>query len=405
MTRKKDDVTKRFVYYTSFDTQSDSSQTSRPTTKGQEVLLLELKKELEEMGYKTYYGKEKVTCAFIPGDESLPPIAFMAHVDTASDCKGNGVKAKVHKKYDGSVITLKDGITLRAEEDKDLLLYIGDSIITSDGTTLLGSDDKAGVAIIMEIAKYFSENKDIKHPPIELFFTPDEETGSGMDVFPYDKMKSKVCYTLDGAREGEIEDECFNAATISIKIEGVSIHLGDARGKFVNAVKLASVIISSLPSSESPEATDGRYGYYCPLEFTGTAEEAKLNIFIRDFDSDNFYKRIECVKEICLFTEKTYGGKITLSEKISYKNMKEGNDKNPDAIKKVFQAAKNINYECKETLIRGGTDGARLSERGIASPNLPTGGHNLHSRSEWVSESAMNRTFTLCLEIISEWSK
>lgn len=405
MKRKSSDVTKRFVYYTSFDSQSDPSLSSRPTTACQEVLLKELKKELEEMGYKTYYGKEKVVYSFIPGDESLPCIGFMAHVDTASDCKGNGVKAKVHKNYDGSVITLKNELVLDPEIDKDLSLYIGDSIITSDGTTLLGSDDKAGVAIIMEIAKYYSENKELKHPPLEIFFTPDEETGCGMDMFPFDKMKSKVCYTIDGAREGEVEDECFNAATMKIRIEGRSIHLGDARGRLVNAVKLASVIISSLPGSESPEATDGRYGYYCPLEVSGSAEEVKLNIYIRDFDSTNFEKRMECVRELCSFTEKTYGGKITIDEKISYRNMKEGNDKNPKALEKVFSAAKKMNYEIKETLIRGGTDGARLSEKGIASPNLPTGGHNLHSLSEWVSEGAMNRTLDLCLKIIEEWAE
>ena len=407
MIKFNDSVRDRFIRYTTYDTMSDgnASGNRRPTTEGQEELLLVLKKELEELGLETYYGEEKVVMGVLKGNSSGTTIGFMAHVDTADDCNGNGVKAKVWSNYDGGVIELEDGVVLDPEKDKDLLLYKGKEIITSDGTSLLGSDDKAGVAIIMEALKYLVEHPEVKRPDIEVYFTPDEETGSGMDMFPYDRLKSKCCYTVDGEAEGEVELECFNAATVEILLKGVSIHLGSARGTMVNAVTMASHIVTSLPQAESPEATDGRYGYYCPLVLEGTATEAKLSVFIRDFDMEKFQHRIESVEKIVEAVEALYGGEIKANVSVSYHNMAEANKKNPGAIEAVYSASQKLGLAIREEIIRGGTDGARLAETGVACPNLYTGGHNLHSLKEWIAVDAMSNSINLCLGIIDYWSK
>ena len=407
MIKFNDSVRDRFIRYTTYDTMSDgnASGNRRPTTEGQEELLLVLKKELEELGLETYYGEEKVVMGVLKGNSSGTTIGFMAHVDTADDCNGNGVKAKVWSNYDGGVIELEDGVVLDPEKDKDLLLYKGKEIITSDGTSLLGSDDKAGVAIIMEALKYLVEHPEVKRPDIEVYFTPDEETGSGMDMFPYDRLKSKCCYTVDGEAEGEVELECFNAATVEILLKGVSIHLGSARGTMVNAVTMASHIVTSLPQAESPEATDGRYGYYCPLVLEGTATEAKLSVFIRDFDMEKFQHRIESVEKIVAAVEALYGGEIKANVSVSYHNMAEANKKNPGAIEAVYSASQKMGLAIREEIIRGGTDGARLAETGVACPNLYTGGHNLHSLKEWIAVDAMSNSINLCLGIIDYWSK
>lgn len=402
-----DSVKKRFIRYTTFDTMSDAEKTSirRPSTDGQEVLLMELKKELEELGVETYWGEEKVLMGTLKGNSREKCIAFMAHVDTADDCPGNGVKAVVHSSYDGKPITLKEGVVLDPGSDSDLLLYKGGEIITSDGTTLLGSDDKAGVAIIMEMLSYLVHHPEVKRPDIEVYFTPDEETGCGMDRFPYDRMKSSCCYTIDGGPEGELETECFNAATVTINIHGVSIHLGDARGKLVNAVTIGARIIAALPQNESPEATDGRYGYYCPLTFTGNGSEAKLQVFIRDFDYDLFEKKIKNTENIARTVTELYGGTLDITSSITYKNMRDVNMSNPASLDAVYSAAGTLGIPLSNQLIRGGTDGARLAEMtGKASPNLFTGGHNLHSKREWVAVDAMNRSINLALGIVDYWS-
>ena len=402
-----DSVRDRFIRYTTYDTMSDGNAVGnrRPTTEGQDELLLVLKKELEELGLETYFGEEKVVMGKLKGNTDGTTIGFMAHVDTADDCNGNNVKAQVWSNYDGKKIELKNGVLIDSATDRDLLLYRGKEIITSDGTSLLGSDDKAGVAIIMEAIKYLVEHPEVKRPDIEVFFTPDEETGAGMDMFPYSRMESKCCYTVDGEAEGEVEIECFNAATVKILLKGVSIHLGSARGIMVNAVTMASHIVTALPQAESPEATDGRYGYYCPLTLEGTATEAKLEVFIRDFDGEKFEKRIEGVKKIVEAVEALYGGEIEAQVSVSYHNMAEANKKNPGATEAVYFASKKLGLPIREEIIRGGTDGARLAETGVACPNLYTGGHNLHSLKEWICVDAMSNSVNLCLGIIEYWSE
>ena len=401
------DLLERFVSYTAFDTMSDPEMVGikRPTTDIQIVLLEHLRDQLRELGIPAEIGRDMVVAGTLKGNVECPTIGFMAHVDTAHDCEGHGVKAQVWD-YEGGDIKLNDSVTLTVEENPDLDLYKGSKVITSDGTTLLGSDDKAGVSEIMSAVKYLVEHPEVKHGDIEIYFTPDEEVGSGLDTFDYGKVKAAACYTIDGAREGEVETECFNAAQVHVKVEGVSIHLGSARGIMVNAVTILSQIVSSLPQAESPEATDGRYGYYCPLEMKGSGTEAELDIFIRDFDMDSFKFRIEAVEKLCEAMNFIYRGKAEIKSTISYYNMAEVNKQTPKATEAVFSAAEKLGIDAYSSIIRGGTDGARMAnEHRISCPNVFTGGHNLHSVREWVALEAMNRAANLVLGIADEWTR
>ncbi len=380
---------------------SDASMVEerRPSTYGQEELLRKLVQELEDIGLDAYYGKEGYVKGVLKGNCDGSAIAFMAHVDTASDVMGNGVKAVVHD-YEGGDIGLSGSVVIKAEENGDLSRYIGSKIITSDGSTLLGADDKAGIAIIMSAVKFLSENKDIKHPDIEVYFTSDEETGCGMDGFPYDVIKAEACYTVDGEEEGLIETECFNAASLTIKVRGNSIHFGSARGKLVNAITVLSHIISAIPQAESPEATDSRYGYYGVDSISGSVVEAEASMLIRDHDLDIFNRRIEAVKKIASSIGFIYKAEVDVDVRVSYYNMANVNSRNPKAVERIFSAASRLGICVKESLIRGGTDGARIAENaGISSPNIYTGGHNLHSLREWVALDAMNSAANLVLEI------
>ncbi len=400
-------VAERFLRYTQFDTMSDPEKAGicRPTTPGQVVLLEELKKELEELGLEVYFGKEYVVMGRLKANaENLPAIGFMAHVDTADDVMGNGVKARRFI-YEGGDIQLENGVSIKASENPDLEMYKGSEIITSDGTTLLGADDKAGVAEIMEAVSYLVKHPEIRHGDVEIYFTPDEETGSGMSMFPHERLKSVCCYTLDGGREGEVECECFNAATIDVKIEGVSTHLGSGRGKMVNAITVASNIVSALPQGESPEATDGRFGYYCVLNLNGTATQARMQIFIRDFDAASFESRIKYAERICSTIGDLYHAKVETTTTISYRNMVEANAKVPQALSSVMESGKALGLDLYEAIIRGGTDGARLAETGVPCPNLFTGGHNFHSLEEWVGVSSMSKAVNLVLEIVRYWAR
>ena len=282
----REGVSGRFIRYAQYDTMSCPAKVGvqRPTSSGQVVLQKALVEELKELGLEVDYGKESVVHGILrsncPGARA---VAFMAHVDTADDVMGNGVRPMRHI-YKGGDIVLP-GTTIRACDNPELAQYVDSEIITSDGTTLLGADDKAGLAEIMEAVNYLVGHPEIRHGDVEVFFTPDEETGAGMDQFPYDRMVSSVCYTMDGGGRGEVESECFNAATVKIRIHGVSTHLGSGRGRLVNALRVASLITEVLPQAESPEATDGRYGYYHVGAIEGTNVEAAMEIYLRDHDS------------------------------------------------------------------------------------------------------------------------
>ncbi|MCF7949697.1 MAG: peptidase T [Spirochaetia bacterium] len=405
------DVLERFLRYVQINTTSDQHIEEIPSTDGQWDLLRLLKTELEELQISNISLDEHgYLIARIPargGADVLgaASIGLMAHVDTSGDMTGNGVKPQLHREYDGSDIDMGNGYTLTVEENPALEEYIGDTIITSDGTTLLGADDKAGVALIMTALKWLTEHPEIEHGPFEIIFTPDEETGKGMDKFPLDALGSKCCYTFDGGERGIIESECFNAYIAKITFQGKVVHLGDARGKLVNALTMAGKYVSMLPQNESPEATDGRFGYYAPFELHGELDNAELTVYLRDFEVDGMQHRVDMLHELAKTIEGLYpGGSVEVHAKKMYTNMREHIAEKPHIMNLLEEAIRQAGLEPKRTIIRGGTDGARLSEMGVPTPNVFTGGYNFHSRYEWASLSTMVAATETAINLIRLWA-
>jgi tripeptide aminopeptidase len=341
-----------------------------------------------------------------PGKENAPWVGFLAHLDTSSEVSGKDVKARVVERYDGNAINLAAGLRLDPKADPDLAAQKGKALIHTDGNTLLGADDKAGIAAIAGAAEFLLTHPEIPHGPVEFIFTPDEETGKGLPDFPLDKLRSKACYTLDGGPIGELETECFNAWGADIKFTGKSMHLGTARGIMANAASMAASFAAMLPRSESPEATDGYYGYYCPLEIHGDVENANLEVFIRDFDSKGAERRVAALEIFARAVEAQFpGGKVAVNAKAQYFNMKVKIDEKPEVLEKLKQAFINMNIEIRQKPIRGGTDGSRLTEMGIPTPNIFTGGRNAHSRLEWLSIPEMAAACRLTAELIRLWGE
>ncbi len=399
-------ILERFLRYVKVDTMSDINITDkRPSTEGQMKLLKTIEKELKELGVKDLtLDKNGYLVARIKGNTKGPTVGFMAHVDVASDVMGNGVKPRVIDAYDGKDIVLNDQYTLTVKDNEELLKYVGRQLVVTDGTTLLGGDDKAGVAILVSLADLLINKSKIEHADVELIFTTDEETGRGMDAFDISMLNSRCCYTFDGGKKGEVEAECFNAATVVVDFYGVPYHLGAARGRLVNSITMATSFINALPQSESPEATDGRYGYYCAHAIEGSIEHTKVVLYLRDFDLEQLKRRIATLESLKEAIEMIYvEGKITLNSEIVYENMYEAIKKEPQIMQSIYESAKKIDLELHEEIIRGGTDGARLAQMGIAAPNLFTGSHNLHSRFEWVAVPTMVDATLLAEQIVAYW--
>lgn len=400
----------RFLNYVRYDTESSRSAEETPSTPGQWDLAKALQNELLEIGLKDV----KLTdhCYVIaslppsPGRENAPCVGFLAHLDTASDVSGKNVNPRIVNNYDGRKIELKGGLFLDPANEPELAAQEGKTIIHSDGTTLLGADNKAGIAEIMAAVEYIVSNPEIEHGPAEIIFTPDEETGKGLPEFPMNEIKSSVCYTVDGGPVGEIESECFNAYKADIEFKGRVIHIGTARGILANAAVMASSFAVMLPRSESPEATDGYYGYYCPMEISGSLENASLEIFLRDFDSDGIKRRIAALEAFAKTVEAQFpGGKVIVKTQPQYYNMKSNIDKKPDVMDKLKRAMDNLGIEWRLKPVRGGTDGSRLTELGIPTPNIFTGGRNFHSRLEWISVSEMCVTCKVIIELIKHFGE
>jgi tripeptide aminopeptidase len=403
------EVVERLVRYASIETTSDRHMDVTPTTQTQWNLARLLASELKELGLKDVQLDEQ--CYLIarlpasPGLEKAPTMGLMAHMDTASDVSGKNVKPRIVKNYDGKSIVLSDGFTLDPAEHVDLADHAGDTIVVTDGTTLLGADDKAGVAEIMTAVHTLLADQSIRHGPLEIIFTPDEETGKGMDRFPLKSIKSSACYTLDGGKAGEIEAECFTAYEVKAEFTGKVIHIGSARGKLANAVAMAASFVTMLPRSEAPESTDGWYGYFCPLEIQGGLEKATLDVFLRDFTQDGMERRIDAVGAIAKAVEAQFPlGSVKLQVNKQYVNMREKLDRTPAVLGRAMEAARRAGVEPVVRPIRGGTDGARLTEMGIPTPNLYTGGYNYHSRFEWASVSEMAATVKTVLELVKLWA-
>ena len=400
----------RLVAYAKVETTSDRHNETTPSTACQWDLARMLVAELKDLGIQDVsmddhaYIIARIPAS--PGLEQVPAIGFMGHVDTSSDVSGANVQPRVIANYDGKAIELSPGQHLDPAEFADLKDYAGDTLIVTDGTTLLGADDKAGIAIVMTAFKAMLSDPSRKHGPLYAIFTPDEETGKGMDRFPLDKLKASACYTLDGGKGGEIESECFTAYAASVGIAGKASHPGYARGVMANAVAMAGSFVSLLPRSESPEATDGWYGYYYAHEVHGNLEAAKIEILLRDFTDEGMQRRIAMVKTIAAVVEAQFpGGKITVDFKKQYLNMKKKLDENPAVLKRLYTAAANAGAEPYSKPIRGGSDGARLTEMGIPTPNIFAGMHNFHGRHEWASVSEMVLAVDTVIELARLWTE
>ena len=397
----------RFQRYVQIDTQSDPQSSSFPSTEKQKDLSKILAEELKQMGIADAHLDEwGYVYATIPSttNKKVPVICFCAHVDTAPDCSGTGVKPILHTNYQGQDIVLPDDTSqvLRVSEYPYLKTQIGNDIITASGTTLLGSDDKAGVAEIMDLANYLMNNKDVQHGEIKILFTPDEEVGRGVAHVDMKKLGADFGYTLDGGEAGSLEDETFSADGVQIVIQGVISHPGTAKGKMINAMKIAGEILAALPKDRlSPESTDGKRGFIHPVRVDGIAEKCTIDFIIRDFETDGLIKKEDYLKTQIEERLRTYP-KASFEFHVTeqYRNMKEVLDVNPHVVDYAKEAIKRAGLELKMESIRGGTDGSRLSFMGLPCPNLFAGEQAIHSKLEWISVQDMHKAVETMVHLV-----
>lgn len=407
------DLLERFGRYTAVHTTSDPHNEACPSSPGQWELARVLQTELSALGLREVSLSEHCYLrALLPGNlppepaRKVPVIGFLAHLDTSPDYSGEGVRLQVHPGYDGKAIALPSGDLIDPAKSPALRRHIGQTILSSDGTTLLGADDKAGVAEIMTALRFLVGHPEIRHGDIEVIFTPDEEIGRGTDKLPRDQVKSTICYTLDGDEEGSYNAQCFNGWGVEVSFTGQMIHPGDARGRLVNPVTMAGLFIASLPRNESPEATDGSFGFYCPQEVHGSMEKASFSLFIRDFDIAQIERRLSFLRSLAAMVEGAFpGGSVTLTERKQYRNMYDTIKGHPGIITKLERAIADTGMPPVAQSIRGGTDGARLSELGIPTPNIFAGGHNFHSKLEWVPLEAMVRAAMTVVNLAQLWAE
>lgn len=407
MSRQFDqEVEARLVRYAAIDSQSDASSASAPSTEIQFDMLRLLQSELTEMGASdvqlTDYG---VVLASIPGTAPGPTVGLLAHVDTAPQFNATGVRPRVLRGYNGGEITFPDdpALVLSPEEFPYLGQKIGHDIITASGTTLLGADDKAGVAIIMTAILHLLANPDLPHPPIRVAFTPDEEIGRGVDPRLPQDLGADFAYTFDGGAVGEIEYESFSADGAEIVIRGVSIHPGWAKGKMVNAVTLAAKVIAMLPQSTmTPEVTDGRDGFIHATEMRGGSTEMRISLILRDFEIEGLQQKGDLLQKICAAVQASEPrAEITCTITPQYRNMRYWLEKDMTPVDLAYQACRKAGLEPVSVPIRGGTDGSRLTEMGVPTPNLFTGMQNIHGPLEWVSVQDMSKATEFCVNLMA----
>ena len=406
-----DTLSRRFMRYVQIDTTADPHSTSFPSSAKQKDLAKVLEQELKDLGLSdAEMDQFGYVFATIPSNinRDCPTVCFCSHMDTAPDCSGTNVKPILHKNYSGEPISLPDDPTqiITKERHPYLKEKIGDDLITASGLTLLGADDKAGVAIIMDFAKYLMENPTIKHGNIRILFTPDEEVGRGVEKLDMQKLNADYGYTLDGGVLGSIEDETFSADSVKITFNGISAHPGYAKNKLVNAIKMASAFVDSLPKdSWSPETTEKREGFVHPTGIEGSLEQASVSFIIRDHDTTKLKEYEDRLADLAQKTIDSYGGttyEMTVSEQ--YRNMKEVLDTVPFVTEYAIEAMKKAGITPKPTIIRGGTDGSRLSFMGLPCPNLFTGEMAIHSKHEYVSVQDMEKAVKTMVELVQIWS-
>lgn len=398
-------VVERFLKYVTFGTQSSETSGTTPSTPGQRVFAEALVKELKDLGLEEIsIDEHSYVMASLPAntdDNSIPTIGFISHLDTSPDMAGDHVKPRIVH-YEGGDICLNadQNIVLSPAMFPEMLEYSGQDIIVTDGTTLLGADDKAGIAAIISAMAYLKEHPEIKHGKVRIGFTPDEEIGQGADHFDVQKFGCDWAYTVDGGQIGELEYENFNAASAKVCFKGLNVHPGTAKDKMINAALLATQFASWLPAEQRPEHTDGYEGFFHLIGMEGTVEEASLSYIIRDHSRELFEQKKDLLKQLVTRMNETYAGSTTLVLKDQYYNMREIVEPKKHIVDLAFQAMEAIGITPKVQPIRGGTDGARLSFMGLPCPNLFTGGHNFHGRYEYLPIPSLQKGMETVIKIV-----
>ena len=405
-------VLDRFLRYVQIDTQSDPDSNTFPSTEKQKELSRLLVQELKEMGVAdAELDKHGYVYATIPAttDKEVPTLCFCSHVDTAPDCSGKGVKPIVHRKYNGQIMALPYGpeVHIDPAQHPELKEKIGHDIVTASGTTLLGADNKAGVAEIMDAAHYFMAHPEIKHGRIRILFTPDEEIGRGVNRVDMKKLDADFGYTVDGERLGSLEDETFSADAVTIKITGVSIHPGFAKGKLESALKIAADVVAALPKDRlSPETTEGKEGFIHPVSMSGAAEEAEVTFILRDFDDKLLKKHQQTLRGILKQVMANYpNSRAEFQVTEQYRNMKQVLSEYPQVASYAEEGMRRAGVTPDKRSIRGGTDGSRLSFMGLPCPNIFAGEHAFHSKEEWASVQDMKAAVRTIIEIAKLWEE
>lgn len=404
--------TDRFLHYVKIDTQSDPNSTTIPSTPKQKNLGRVLVEELKNMGIDDAHLDEwGYVYATIPSNtaKKVPVICFCSHMDTSPDSSGTDVKPLIHRNYDGSDIVLPDdpNQVIRASEHPDLNDQIGNDIITASGTTLLGADNKAGVAAIMDAAHYLVNHPEVKHGTIRILFTPDEEIGRGVDKVDMEKLGADFGYTVDGEKRGTIEDQTFSADGAVLTIDGVSAHPGFAKGKMESAIKIAGEILAALPKDRlSPETTEKMEGFVHPVHISGSVEQATIKFIIRDFDEENLSSHADEIRKAADQVLQGYpNSKAHLVVKEQYRNFKKVLDQHPKVVEHAIKAIERAGIQPIRSAIRGGTDGSRLSYMGLPCPNIFAGEHAFHSKVEWVSVQDMEKSAETIIHLCTIWEE
>ncbi|MEO1516567.1 MAG: peptidase T [Bacteroidota bacterium] len=405
-------VVDRFMKYVTIDTQSDPSSQTFPSTEKQKNLARLLVEELQQMGIgDAAMDDNGYVYATIPSnvDKEVPVICFCSHMDTSPDSSGKGVKPIIHNKYDGSDLVLPDDeeVVIRLSEHPGLQEQMGNDIITASGTTLLGADNKAGVAEIMDAAHYFMTHPEVPHGTIKILFTPDEEIGRGVDKVDLERLGADFCYTVDGEALGSLEDETFSADAMKIIIHGISAHPGFAKGKMESALKIVGEILAALPKDRlSPESTEGKEGFVHPVRIEGIVEKASIQFIIRDFTDEKLQEHEDFLKELTGKILESYpNSKAVFEIKEQYRNMKKILDQHPEIVDIAVEAISRTGLMPRRSSIRGGTDGSRLSYMGLPCPNIFAGEHAFHSKQEWVSVQDMHKAVETIVNIAKIWAE
>ena len=398
----------RFLRYVQVYTTSAYHVEQIPSTERQWDLARMLQAELQELGAEQVELTEHCyVYARIAGRgqaADVEPLLFLAHVDTSPDAGGENVKPRVWDDYDGGKLDLGAGAVLDPAEHTELSDYVGERIVTSSGDTLLGADDKAGVAEIMTLAQVLLSGQLSSHPPVEIVFTPDEEIGRGVDKIPRSRIASRFAITLDGGARGSIENECFHAIMATVSIDGRVMHPGYAKNKLVNAILLAQRFLAMIPETESPQATDGLDGFYCPIEITGGMQHAEIQLILRDFERDQTERRLTVLQAIGRAIEAANPpAKVEVSGVLQYENMRDELQKWPALQHLIEESIRAVGLTPRSVAIRGGTDGARLTAMGLPTPNLFAGGFNFHSVHEWIPVIALGQAVAVCLDMVQRW--